>query len=270
LATDTPPTPGNAPSAPIPPPAGQSERIQTTPAGEAPVVLTEEPTVPIMTNGNPPSTGATIRSALTAIVSAVNPFAGALVGAFSPIVAEKLEKELQRHTDRPEVAAQVVGAMMDAVQSASGQSEPVQAVAAAMKDPAVLQRAETAATDKLDELAPFIDKLAALDEQAWRAEEDSRDAASRRAHDEQHDQDEYLTKSIVKLMIGLLLGGAILTALLALIDVDVQSIVGALLLLAGGVGNEFKGRYAHRYGSSRSSGAKDVLIDRLSQQRSKQ
>ena len=42
-----------------------------------------------------------------------------------------------------------------------------------------------------------------------------------------------------------------------------QVILGALLALVSSIGGKFQTRYDHRYGSSRSSSSKDVVIAEL-------
>lgn len=189
--------------------------------------------------------------------------AQSLITAFTPLAREKIEREVARHTDKPEVAQQVATAVLETAKAMTGKADPVEAVAAAKADPEVVQQLEVDALAVLDRLAPVLDKMHAWDKDAWAAEEASRAAAAARAHDDPNDQDPYLTQSIVRLVVGILVGGAVLTGFLAWQGTDVQVILGALLALVGAVGGKFQTRYDHRYGSSRSSGAKDVVIETL-------
>ncbi|MDV7393113.1 hypothetical protein RZS08_17200, partial [Arthrospira platensis SPKY1] len=93
--------------------------------------------------------------------------------------------------------------------------------------------------------------------------EASRDAAQARARREPHDLDEYLTRSLLQLFVGVLAGGAVLTGVLAWMGQSVEMILGALLGLIGLVGGKFSQRYDYRYGSSSGSAAKEATIAEL-------
>lgn len=81
------------------------------------------------------------------------------------------------------------------------------------------------------------------------------------------DQDAFLTRAIVVMMIGLMCAVAILIGVLSYFKADGTIIAGLAALfttLAGGIAGKFSTRYDHRYGSSRGSSAKDVVINELS------
>lgn len=187
-----------------------------------------------------------------------------LIDIFTPLAKEKITKEVARHTDNPAVAAQIATAAIDTAKAVTGLADPIEAVAAAKKVPTVMGKVEASALDQLAKLAPLLDKMQAHEKEAWAAEEASRDAASRRAADDPNDQDAYLTQSIVRMMVAVFVGLGILAAGLKYLGVDVQAIVGTILTLVGVVGREFSTRFQHRYGSSRGSGTKDIVISELS------
>lgn len=192
-----------------------------------------------------------------------------VVGLFTPLAAEKLQKELGRHTDDSAVAEQITAGVIEAAKQATGLSDPIQAVAAVQTDPKALQQVEASALGLLAQLAPVLQQLDAIEASHLARVEASRDAASRRAESSSApDQDAYLTRSIVHLMVGLMGGGAVLVGVLAWLKVDVSGILGALTLAAGAAVREFSGRYQHRYGSSDGSRAKDAMnaaaVDALS------
>lgn len=193
--------------------------------------------------------------------------AQSLITAFTPLAREKIEREVARHSDNPQVATQVATAVIETAKSMTGKADPIEAVAAAKADPEVVQQLEVDALAVLDRLAPVLDKVHQWDREAWAAEEASRQAAAERAANDPNDQDAYLTRAIVRMVVGILIGGAALTAVLAYLKVDVQVILGALLALVGAVGGKFQTRYDHRYGSSRGSGAKDIVIETLASRR---
>lgn len=246
LASDGPVAADRAPAAPTPPPA----------PSEAPVA--PEPTTPAPSAHQPQEApmGATFLWGL----------AQSLVGLFAPLAQQKIEKEVARHTT-PEIAEQVAAAVVDKAKELTGKTDPAEAVVAAKAAPELVQQIEDHTMETIDRLAPVLDKLAGWDREAWAASEASAAAAAERARGDPNDQDPYLTQSIVRLVIGILIGGAVLTAVLAYLKTDVQVILGALLALVGAIGGKFQTRYDHRYGSSRSSTAKDVVIGELSRRK---
>lgn len=196
-----------------------------------------------------------------ALLTLVAGLAQSLFAAFTPLAQEKLQKEIGRHTDRPEVAQQIATAAIEAVKTATGKADPIEAVMTAKADPAVIARVEASVLEELEKLAPLLERMATIDRQVFADEEASREAAERRAQASAHDQDAYLTQSIVRMVVGILIGGAMLTGFLAWLKVDVQVILGALLALVGAVGGKFQTRYDHRYGSSAGSANKDAVRD---------
>lgn len=150
--------------------------------------------------------------------------------------------------------------------------QPVQVVAALQKaatdSPQVVQQLEDHAMDYLDKMAPVLEKLHAFDKDAWAAEEQSRGFASQRAQiDQTPDQDRTLTWSLIVLvsMIVVALGAAM--GLLIYFD---RPYGDFLSLFSGAVGvilGKYSTRVDYRYGSSRQSGAKDVLIGEMAARR---
>lgn len=189
--------------------------------------------------------------------------ANSLIGVFAPLAQEKITKEINRHTDKPQVGEQIATALIDGAKTLTGKPDPIAAVAAAREDQAIVAKLQADALADLDKLLPVLDKLNSLEGEAWRAEEESRRNADERAHLAETDQDPFLTRAIVWLLAGVLVGGSLLALALAALKVDVQTIVGALILLVGTVGGKFGTRYDHRYGSSRGSAAKDVITAEL-------
>ena len=194
--------------------------------------------------------------------------ASTLIDAFTPLAKEKITKEVARHTDSPEVADQVASSVIEAAKNLTGKSDPLEAVVAAKNDPAVMQAIEGNALENLAKLAPVLDKIAEWDKNAWAAEESSRDAAAARAlANPANDQDVFLTRSIVALLVGLLVTIGVLIGVLVWLKADagtIGTLVGLFASIGGVVVGKFGTRYDHRYGSSRSSGAKDAVISELS------
>lgn len=197
--------------------------------------------------------------------------AATLIEGFAPLAKEKLEKEMNRHTDKPEIAEQIAETLVGSAMALTGIEQPVQAVAAAQQRPEVSQKVQETALEHLARMAPVLDRLAALDAHQAKLVEDSRDAAERRAREAAEagvqDQDPYLTRSVVRMMVGLMIGGAVLAVALKWLKMDVSAIVGALTLAAGAVVREYGGRYQHRYGSSSGSAAKEVVLNEIARRK---
>lgn len=215
------------------------------------------------------ATSASAPQEKTMLPGLIGVLAGTLIDAFAPLAREKITREIGRHTDNAAVSDQVATAVIEAVKTATGKADPIEAVAAAQQDPAVMQLAETSALDTLDRIAPLLDKMHQWDKDAWTAEESSRAAAAARIKGDPHAEaiDLYLTRSIVRMGFGVLCGTAALMALLAYFEVNESLLIGLGTLFTTGATtlyNKLGTRFDHAYGSSRTSGAKDVTIAELS------
>lgn len=198
---------------------------------------------------------------------AVISLAKSIWAGFAPLAQDKLEREIGRHTDKPEVAKQVAAAVVGAAMSVTGKTDPIEATVAARTDPQVIAQVQQLSLDELAKLAPLLQQLDEMDRRRLVDEDASRDAASRRAAEGTNDQDVLLTRSIIGIAIGLLLVGAVLIGILAWLGKDVQTLVGFWVTFAGGVGAKFGTRYDHRYGGSRGSEVKTALMDQMSRGR---
>ena len=103
-----------------------------------------------------------------------------VIAAFAPAARQKIEAAAGKVTDA--AGAQVLAdGLMSVVQQIAGTADPVQATAAVTSGTpeaaAKLARVEEAAMLKLDELAPFIDRIADLELRAAAATETSRSSA---------------------------------------------------------------------------------------------
>jgi hypothetical protein len=120
----------------------------------------------------------------------------------------------------------------------------------------------------IDRLMPVLNQAHRWEQDAWAAEEASRAAAAARMRGDPHAEsvDLYLTRSIVRIAIGVLAVIAVLLGVLAALKVDNTVLVSLSTLLVSGASLMFGKlgtRYDHAYGSSRSSGAKDLLVAEL-------
>lgn len=199
--------------------------------------------------------------------SLVGALAQNLAGSFAPLAQEKLAKELGRHTSSPQVAEQVATAMIETVKAATGKDDPIEAVAAAKADPTVMQQAQDSALDTLDRLAPLLDKMHQWSRDESADLEASRAAAAIRAREDAADLAPMLATYAVRGLYGMIALLAVLVGVQMYFAADHKpagELVGALvslIMLAAGKSNTV---YDYRFGTSRSSAAKDVVIGELS------
>ena len=198
--------------------------------------------------------------------------AAALIKGFQPLAQEKIAKEVARHTSNPETAKQVSTALTDGVvalaQQLTEKADPVEAVLVAKSNPAIMQQIEVGTMARLDELAPFLDKIHGYERDEWTASEDSMDRAAARVTAGGIDFGAILVwwsvaaGSVILVSLMALAGvyawkgSALPEMLLTLIVQTVTGILGFIALL-----------FAYRFGTSRSSGAKDELVAQLASRR---
>jgi muramidase (phage lysozyme) len=196
--------------------------------------------------------------------------AQSLIGVFAPLAQEKISKEINRHSDNPQVGEQIAAGLIQSAQTLTGKEDPVAAVAAAREDPVIVEKLQADTLADLDKLLPVLDKLTSLEQGAWKAEEDSRRQADERARSAEIDQDPFLTQAIVWLLVGLLVALMVLIGVMQYIKADagtVGTLIGLFAAAGGAVTAKFGSRYDHRYGSSRGSAAKDVITAELARRK---
>jgi putative chitinase len=189
--------------------------------------------------------------------------ARSMIEAFTPLAREKLTKELDRHIDNPEAVAPIVNGVIDAAKAMTGKADPIEAVVAAKGEPEIAQQVESDALATLERMAPMLDKLAQWDRESREMDEGSREAASKRASGETWDMARPLVFGAFAMLGGLVLfvcAIAVIQALKGDIKPEVWAQVAGLIGFATGVGTTI---YAYRFGTSRSSAAKDVMIGEL-------
>lgn len=196
----------------------------------------------------------------------IQALAGTLIQAFAPLAREKLEKEMARHTDRPEVAGQIAQTLVSAAQAATGRHDPVDAVSVARGNPDVMHTVQSTALDELAKLAPMLDRLAAMERQERQDIEASRDAAARRASAEGDMAPELLSKGFVIYMsvFGATILAIVLQIMLTNDNKPSGELVGLFIALATMGVKQWEKLYDYRFGSSQNNKAKDVVIERLS------
>lgn len=190
------------------------------------------------------------------------PLAGALIEAFRPLAAEKVQTLLAKHGATADTAERITSAAIDAAQAVAGIADPIAAVAAVRADPAKMERVESAVLARVDELLPLVERLAAIDERARAADEASADAAAARSRADEWD----MTRAVVYGGCGLiallvaLVGAVVLLQLLrpgvGAITSEVWAQVAGLIGFASGVGTSI---VAYRFGGRRTPAAQDVI-----------
>ena len=233
-------------------PPTEAPMPNTMPAGEA------DSNAPASTGGSTLGAFLTAAGSIAAKALAVsNPLAGALVGTLAPLVQDKLARELGRHTDKPEVAQQVAGALVQAAQRATGLDDPVDAVSAARRSPQAVAAVEASAVDTLDRLAPVLERLEAMGRQAWQDTE----RATADAHSRNTDDPLLLDTPWLKLRFIHVLSlafacfsGWFVTSNWQGLTAELKGTVITLMIVAG-----WTGVRDYWMGSSRQSAAKDTL-----------
>lgn len=185
----------------------------------------------------------------------------ALIQAFAPLAQEKLTKVIAAHTSSPEVANQIATTLVEKAQELTGKTDAIEAVVAAKGDPNIMAQLQGNALDQLDKLMPVLDKLAEVEKGAWAAEETSRAAAGDRGLAMQaagplYNNPTFLVAAFVMALVAVVVFAVLFRGGFS---VDMQAfVIGAI------VGGALTAVLSYFLGSSRSSGAKDVLIAQLS------
>lgn len=188
-----------------------------------------------------------------------------LIEIFSPIAKEKVRKELARHEVGSREADQVFAAVVDAAKTVTGIADPVRATATVTGTPAIVQQVEDDALDTLDRLMPFLDVAEKHARQAHADSEASRATAGTRSQAESYDMTLPLLAGALAFL-GVLVVFVCAVALIQLFNTDtiateVWSLIAGLVGAALGLVTTI---YAYRFGTSRSSGTKDLVIGELS------
>ena len=209
-----------------------------------------------------------------AIASIFNPAVGIAITALSPLLQEKITKTVSKHATDPKVAAeigqQLTGAIMTTAKQLTGKTDDLEAVAVMRKDPAIVAAVERAVTTKLDELAPFLDKLHQISKEEWAAATEGRNAAAERASKDRYDSAPVLvwyavaSTGVILLALFILLGIQMWLSTDHKPDTTLIALVGPLLGLAFKALMEL---YAYRFDGTKQSSAKDALIGELSARR---
>lgn len=204
-----------------------------------------------------------------ALLGLLGPIANAVIDMFTPLGKEKFRKEAERSGGDPAVVDRLTNTVIDALKAATKQEDVVQALVEVQKHPeTVVPQVERSVLDELAKMAPILDKLAQWDKEAWTAEEESRNAAAGRAREETYDMTPLLLRgafAVVGALIAMV-GGIVVTQVVKNDSPDTAT-WSALTGLIGWATGTVTTIYAYRFGTTRNSSAKDVVIGELSRRK---
>jgi len=198
---------------------------------------------------------------------------GMLTSVFSPLLRAKIDKVVGTEVGKP-----LVDGLLGMAQTLTGKPDPLEAVAIARQQPAVVAQLEQKADDWFAQIAPAVDKIAALERGAWDAEEGSREAAAARGARMQEagplggNPQFLIAVGILSMVAVVVLSVLWKDAVLAMFmgeaglkfgfSTDMQAfVIGAI------VGSSLTAIIGYFYGSTRASAAKDITIDAMARQK---
>lgn len=219
------------------------------------------------------------------LIPLLGALAQSLISIFTPLAQEKISAAVTKATkagDRTvgdqvakvvlETAQKAVAPLLPAGAASAPVSEAnvVEIVAAAKANAEALKAAEEAAISYLDAIAPLVEKMAAMEQATWGAEEASRNAAAARFSTVASGDD--MAKPLIRAAI------AVLGALLAFVffvagwqtvtaKAPSTEVWAAITGLIGFITGTVTTIYGYRFGSSRQSSAQQVLISELTRRR---
>jgi muramidase (phage lysozyme) len=155
-----------------------------------------------------------------AIASFFNPIVGVAISALGPLVEQKIEKAVGRHTDpatAKTVAAQLSSVIESSLTKVTGKADPVAAVAEIRASPAAAAAVSAAVEQKLVDMTPLLNEMHRQAQERFAAEAADRNDASVRVAKVGWNIQKYLVVG------GLAVTGVIVTALLAVLIVQVST-----------------------------------------------
>ena len=203
---------------------------------------------------------------------------GMLASVFAPLIRAKIEKVAGTDVGKP-----LVDNLLGMAQQLTGKTDPLEAVAVARQNPAIVAQMEATTEDWFKQIAPAVDKIAALEKGEWDAEELSRNNAADRGARMQ-EQGPLLGNPQFLIAIGILLmvAGVVLSVLWK--DAILAMFIGKEALGPGGagfstdmqafvigaiVGAALTAVIGYFFGSTRQSAAKDLTIGEMARRQPK-
>lgn len=188
----------------------------------------------------------------------MEPFAlvGMLTSLFAPAIRAKVDKVFGTEVGKP-----LADNLLALAQTATGKSDPLEAVAVARQDPAIVAKLEASATEWLAQVAPLLDKIDAYERGQRELDMESADRAGDRGRKDAVD----LAPTIVLYMFAIVAG--VLVFLCMVMGVQawflpshepttaMLTLVGPLL---GGIFGSLATIVAYRFGEKRNSSAAEA------------
>lgn len=211
-------------------------------------------------------TVATLASIFNPAIGGAIGLASNLIKAFSPLLQQKLAKEINRHTDDPATGAAIAGdvasMLVEQAKALTGKPDDFQAVAAITSDPgqaASLQKIQANLDAKLDQLGKAGDKASTWDQAMWEAQNKGKQVVSTIAIEEKRAGLWDMTRMLV-IFAGVMASAMVLLITTAIIyqsvwgdngiDVGLIGLGGPLLMAAIQC---WKDVFAYRFDGSKSS-----------------
>lgn len=214
------------------------------------------------------------------ITSIFNPAIGGVIGlagnifkAFSPMLQQKVAKEINRHTDDPAIGTQIAADLANTVLSQAkvliGESDDFKAAAAITADPAHaedLKKLEASVDSQVDRLSKAGDKATQWDQALWEAQNRGRQVVSTIAIEEKRAGLWDMTRTLV------LIGGITASVIVGFIafaivyqslfrddgiDVGLVGLGGPLLMAAIQL---WKDVFAYRFDGTKESTAQSQAL----------
>lgn len=208
-----------------------------------------------------------ILGSIVSAISVANPLVGLIAGMFEPLVQDKINKELERHTDNPAVKTAIEETMMQAAQAVTGKAEPLQAVAALQEQPELIKQVQVATMDKLDALAPLFDAMHKRELEMRAADIVSMDAAAARVKGDAFDMTPWLVGGALVSLAAIfgIVGFIVVYQVMATQDHTADTATWAALtgLIGFITGSMLASLYSYRFGTTRNSSANQAAMAEL-------
>jgi muramidase (phage lysozyme) len=197
----------------------------------------------------------------------MDPLTLSLVGSLISMFAPKLGVQVGKVISSPE-GQPLLNTILSIAKTETGQASDKAALVMAAESPAVVAKIESAADDWLDKMAPALDRIAALEAADFAATEKSKDAAQARWVGQDFDPAPMLTYfSLATVgLLTLFLCAWISIQLLYEKGVGVE-MWAALTGMIGWITAKAGSIYDNRFGTTRQSAAKDVVISEMAARR---
>ena len=155
-----------------------------------------------------------------AIASFFNPLIGVAISSLGPLLEQKIEKTVGKHTDpvtAKAVAGQLSAAIEDSLAKVTGKTDPVAAVAEIRANPTAAAAVSAAVEQKLVDMTPLLNEMHRQAQERYAAEAQDRNDAAGRVAKVGWNIQQYLVIG------GLVITGIIVIALLAVMIVQVAT-----------------------------------------------